>query len=199
VIIGGAAWVSTDWRAVRRALILKVAAYSALLLIAAGLVTAWWISYVHNRDLIAETNTRIEAYRAAAGPLAAEKTISDRALEKVEPLLRRLRFLPVGYAARNDKVPFAAKFGLSQYERLQSSSETAYHVALERMFRPRLMYRLEEVLEANRNVPGFLYEALKVYLMLGGQQPVDRDLVVKLDAARLDRQSLSWRGQCERP
>ena len=178
VIIGEAAWVSTDWRAVRRALILKVAACSALFLIAAGLTTAWWISYVHNRDLIAETNTRIEAYRAAAGPLASEKTISDRALEKVEPLLRRLRFLPVGYAARDDKVPLSAKFGLSQYERLQSSSETAYHFALERMFRPRLMYRLEEVLEANRNVPGFLYEALKVYLMLGGQQPVDRDLVV---------------------
>src|SRR3954468_18475509 len=58
VIIGEAAWVSTDWRAVRRALILKAAAYSALLLVAAGLMTAWWISYVHNRDLIAETNTR---------------------------------------------------------------------------------------------------------------------------------------------
>ena len=31
VIIGEAAWVSTDWRAVRRALILKVAAYTAML------------------------------------------------------------------------------------------------------------------------------------------------------------------------
>src|SRR4030095_4554891 len=30
VIIGEAAWVSTDWRAVRRALILKVAAYTAI-------------------------------------------------------------------------------------------------------------------------------------------------------------------------
>jgi len=178
VIIGEAAWVSTDWRAVRRALIIKIAAYSCIFLVAAAAATAWWVSYRHNKELIAETNTRIEAYRAAAGPLASEKLISDRAFERVEPLLRRLRFLPVGYAARGDKVPFSAKFGLSQYDRLQSSSENVYHVALERMFRPRVMYRLEEVLEANRNVPGFLYEALKVYLMLGGQQPVDRELVV---------------------
>ena len=76
-------------------------------------------------------------------------------------------------------MPLAAKFGLSQYERIQSSSENAYRIALERMFRPRLMFRLEELLEANRNVPGFLYEALKVYLMLGGQQPVDRELVLQ--------------------
>ena len=48
------------------------------------------------------------------------------------------------------------------------------------MFRPRLAFRMEEVLEANRNNPSFLYEALKVYLMLGGraEAPLDRNLVV---------------------
>lgn len=178
VIIGEAAWVSTDWRAVRRALIFKIAAYTCLLAFAAAATTAWIISYLHNKELIAETSTRVEAYRAAAGPLATQKVISDRAYEKVEPLLRRLRFLPVGYASRGKGVPLSARFGLNQYDRLQSSSENAYRVALERMFRPRIMYRLEEVLEANRNSPGFLYEALKVYLMLGGHQPVDRELVL---------------------
>ena len=43
---------------------------------------------------------------------------------------------------------------------------------------PRLIFRLEEQLEANIDDPGFVYEALKVYLMLGGQAPVDRELVV---------------------
>ncbi len=41
------------------------------------------------------------------------------------------------------------------------------------MFRSRLIYRLEEQLEANINDPGFVYEALKVYLMLGGQAKSD--------------------------
>ena len=48
------------------------------------------------------------------------------------------------------------------------------------LFRPRLIFRLEEQLEANRANPGFVYEALKVYLMLGGrtEAPLDRGLVV---------------------
>ena len=46
------------------------------------------------------------------------------------------------------------------------------------MLRSRLIFRLEEQLEANIDNPGFVYEALKVYLMLGGQQPVDRELVL---------------------
>lgn len=178
VIIGEAAWVSTDWRAVRRALILKIAAYTLVIGFAAAAAAAWWISYSHNKALIAETNTQIEAYRAAAGPLANEKVVSDRAFERVEPLLRLLRFLPVGYASRGASVPLGAKFGLNQYDRLRSTSESTYRAALERMFRPRIMYRLEEALEQNRNTPAYLYEALKVYLMLGGQQPVDRELVV---------------------
>jgi len=178
VIIGEAAWVSTDRRAVRRAMIIKAAVYTCVFAFAAATVAVWWTSYSHNKDLIAQTNTRIEAYRAAAGPLLNEKTVSDRALEKVEPLLRRLRFLPAGYATRGTPVPWAAKFGLSQYERLRSSSENVYRIALERMYRSRLIYRMEEVLEANRNTPGYLYEALKVYMMLGGLQPLDRDLVI---------------------
>src|SRR5438552_9632782 len=133
VIIGEAAWVSTDWRAVRRAMIIKAAVYTCVFAFAALATTAWWVSYSHNKDLIAKTDSWIEAYKAAAGPLLNEKVISDRALEKVEPLLRRLRFLPVGYATRSTPVPWTAKFGLSQYDRLRSSSENVYRIAIERM------------------------------------------------------------------
>src|SRR5262249_27181841 len=69
VIIGEAAWVSTDWRAVRRAMIFKTAAYACLFAFAAAAVAAWWTSYGHNKELIAQTETRVEAYRRAAGPL----------------------------------------------------------------------------------------------------------------------------------
>ena len=94
------------------------------------------------------------------------------------PLLHKLRNMPIGYGVREEPEPITATFGLSQRERLQSASETAYQMALERMFRSRLIYRLEEQLEANINNPGFVYEALKVYLMVGGQAPVDREFVV---------------------
>ena len=45
------------------------------------------------------------------------------------------------------------------------------------MFRPRLIYRLEEKLDVKTVDPGSLYEALKVYMMLGGLHPADRELI----------------------
>ncbi len=75
------------------------------------------------------------------------------------------------------QVPLSERYGLSQHPRLLSASDAAYHTALERMFRPRLLYRLEEQLNARISEPAFVYEALKVYLMLGGQHPPDQGLI----------------------
>jgi type VI secretion system protein ImpL len=36
---------------------------------------------------------------------------------------------------------------------------------------------VEKQIEANLNNPVFVYEALKVYMMLGGLQPPDKDLI----------------------
>lgn len=178
VIIGEAAWVSTDPAAVRRARIIKAAAYTALVAVSLALAAAWWISYSRNRALIAQTDEAIAAYRTAAGPLGKETMIGDRDFAKVLPLLHQLRHLPAGYAERGNPTPVAATFGLSQRERLLSASETAYHLGLERLLRPRLIYRMEEQLDAHRSDPGFIYQALKAYLMLGGLQRPDRDLIM---------------------
>ena len=177
VITGEAAWVSSDRAAVRRAMILKAAAFSIIALISAGLLAAWFTSYNRNSALIALTTEADSKYLADAGPYAKETLIGDHDLHKVLPLLNELRNMPAGYAARRSATPMAAGFGLSQRERLQSSSENAYHIALERLFRPRLLFRLEEQLDAKDIDPGFLYEALKVYMMLGGLHPADSDLI----------------------
>ena len=177
VIIGEAAWVSTDRAAVRRSMILKAAAFSAIALLSIGISAAWLTSYTRNRSLIEQTELADKQYLADAGPYAKETLIGDRDLHKVLPLLQELRNMPAGYAVRHVSAPLAAGFGLSQRERLQSSSENAYRVALERMFRPRLIYRLEEQLDGKTVDPGSLYEALKVYMMLGGLHPADRELI----------------------
>lgn len=178
VIVGEAAWVSTDRAAVRRARILKASLYSVVGLLAVAATALWWVSYTKNRELISRTQYGVADYAQNAGPYAHEGVIADRDLHKVLPLLLKLRNLPTGYANRNTPAPLLAKFGLSQRDRLQNSAEQAYHIGLERLFRPRLMYRLEEVLDANKSNPGFIYEALKVYLMIAGIQKTDRDLVV---------------------
>ncbi len=48
---------------------------------------------------------------------------------------------------------------------------------MERALFPRLIWRLEAQLRGNLNNPDFLYEATRIYLMLGSEGPLDRDLV----------------------
>ncbi|MDB5510574.1 MAG: type secretion protein IcmF [Enterovirga sp.] len=180
VIIGEAGWVSTNRAAVRRSNILRVASYGGLAVVCATLVGLWWTSYLRNSQLVQQSNTGLNKYRGEATDVLRESVVADRNFAKVLPLLNTLRYLPTGYAVRDDGTPVLATMGLSQRERLQSAAETSYHTALERMFRSRLIFRMEEQLEANRNNPGFIYEALKVYLMLGGrpEAPPDRELIL---------------------
>src|SRR3954447_19521574 len=144
VIIGEADWVSTDRAAVRRALVIKTIMLSLIGVCAIGLSVAWLTSYKKNSDLI-EQAVKIDGdYAAAGSPLIKQTLIADHDLDKILPLLHRLRNVPVGYATRDAKVPLSQRYGLSQHARLLSSADAAYHTALERMFRPRLLYRLEE-------------------------------------------------------
>jgi type VI secretion system protein ImpL len=178
VVIGEAAWVSTDRKAVRRAFALRAAAYTVLACVTLGGAAAWWTSYNQNVGLIAETNDQTKTFVATAAPIIQEPTVADRDLEKIVPLLDRLRALPAGYAQDGISPPIQATFGLSQWDRLGSSSEAVYKTGLERLLRSRLIFRMEELIEANRAKPDFIYEALKVYLILGGRQKMDEDLIL---------------------
>lgn len=178
LITGEAAWVSTDSAAVLRARLIKAAAITAIVLLCASAALAWWTSYGRNKALIGETIVAAADFHTSAGALANESEISDRDLAKILPALNKLRYLPAGYALRDDAAPFAATFGLSQRERLKSSAIQAYALGLERIFRPRLLYRLEEQLEAKRTDTSFLYDGLKAYLMLGGLRTADRPFLL---------------------
>lgn len=178
VIIGEAGWVSTDLGAARRATLLRAAGFATVALVSLAALGLWWTSFSRNSDLITATNYGLSDYRASAAPVLQETTISERNFSRVLPLLHKLRHLPTGYATRDEPTPMAATFGLSQRDRLQNAAELTYQQALERMLRSRIIFRLEEQLEANQANPGFVYEALKVYMMVGGQAKLDRDLVI---------------------
>ena len=137
------------------------------------------LSFATNRSLIAATDQAMEQYRVAADPQLKNPTVTDVDLENVIGALDTLRNLPAGYENREMPTPTEETFGLSQRDRLVSASETAYRQALERMFRPRLLLRVEQAIEANMTDPLMLYEPLKIYFMLGGKAPkVDDELVV---------------------
>ncbi|MFA6967323.1 type VI secretion system membrane subunit TssM [Bosea sp. (in: a-proteobacteria)] len=178
VIIGEAGWVSTDLGATRRTTLWRVAGFATVAILSLTALGLWWTSFSRNSDLITATNYGLSDYRSSAAPVLQETTISERNFSRVLPLLHKLRNLPAGYATRSDPTPIPATFGLSQRDRLQNAGEITYQQALERMLRSRIIFRLEEQLEANANNPGFVYEGLKVYMMVGGQAKLDRDLVI---------------------
>lgn len=177
VVIGESGWVSTDLGAARRSTALRIAGFAAVALLSLAALGLWWTSFSRNSDLITATNYGLSDYRSAAAPVLQESTISDRNFSRILPLLHKLRNMPAGYATQDEPTPALATFGLSQRERLQNASEITYRQGLERMLRPRIIFRLEEQLDQQANNPGFVYEALKVYMMIGGQAKMDRDLI----------------------
>lgn len=178
VIFSEAGWVAYNRAAVRRDRIVRGVGLASLGVILAAGLTALGISYWENDQLISRMDDAIEEYRVGANTMASETEISSPDLADANSLLLfPLRMLPVGYETRNTDVPLRQTFGLSQHDRLLSASEEAYRRSLERSFRSRLILRVEEQLQRNLDDPEFVYEALKVYRMLGGDRP-DDDLVI---------------------
>lgn len=179
VVFGEAGWVSTNLGAVRRSFFIRAAAFSLIAVATLAILGAWWVSYSRNAALIADTDRAVDSYAAAAGPLLKQDTVSDPDLRPVYERIDGLLNLPTGYATRNEGTPIPQTFGLSQRPRLEAASESSYQSALERLMRPRLVLRLEQQIQKNINEPSFVYEALKVYLMLGGKAPVvDKNLIL---------------------
>ena len=137
------------------------------------------MSYTRNAALIAATEQGVNDYASIAGPFIKQNSVTDPNLLPIYELIGSLPNLPVGYAKRNDSTPVEQTFGLSQRPRLQDASNDLYRQALERLLRPRLILSLEQQIQKNIDDPSFVYEALKVYLMLGGKAPqVDNDLIL---------------------
>jgi type VI secretion system protein ImpL len=179
VIFGEAGWVSTNIAAVRRSFALHAAVFSLVGLATLGVIALWWTSFRANEALIAATQRGVADYAASAGPLIKQNSVTDPSLLPIYELIGSLPNLPVGYNKRNDPTPIGQTFGLSQRPRLQDASDQLYQQALERLMRPRLILALEQQIQRNIDNPTFVYEALKVYLMLGGKAPsVDKNLIL---------------------
>lgn len=178
VVFAESGWVSYDRRAVRLANAGRYGTLAAITLATLAVLGAWSWSYFRNKALITSTENAVAEYRVLADAELKKTTISDTDFDTVLDYLHKLRYMPVGYAHRDEPTPLGETFGLSQRARLVSAADTSYRQALERMLRSRLILRLEKQIEQNINDPIVVYEALKVYLMLGGKAPkVDDDLI----------------------
>ena len=177
VVFTESGWVSTNIAHIRRNFAMRAAAYAALFLVVVGVGGAWGYSYMRNAAIEEQIDFAIDEYRELAASQINEVKVGDGELHSVLQPLDKLRNMPLGYASLDDDVPFSEGLGLGQHDRLQAANVAAYRDALDRLFLPRLIYRMEQLLEKNIQNTAFVYEALKVYLMLGGQAKMDEDLV----------------------
>ncbi|SON55886.1 type VI secretion protein IcmF [Hartmannibacter diazotrophicus] len=173
VIFEESGLVSSDRSAVRRSMLLHNGALALVALLTAGMVGLWWWSFSSNRALIDNVDVAANDFRAAAEDDLSQTTVSDGDLGNIPDLLNRLATFPVGYHNRMWP-PVGETFGLSQRADLEASATSSYHKALERLLRSRLVLRLERQIGDNIDNPNFLYEALKVYLMLVGSPDVPK-------------------------
>jgi type VI secretion system protein ImpL len=147
-----------------------VAAAAALVLV------AWGVSFFQNRTFqsaLGESSAQAATLIRETGIDLVEARDTDPDLEQSLAVLRSLRNLPQGYAEQAAGEPgLLRRFGLYQTSHADQAVE-AYRDGLRRIMLPRLILRLEQYMASHGGDPLSLYQALKVYLMMGGQGPMD--------------------------
>jgi type VI secretion system protein ImpL len=189
VVFQEAGIVSRNRRVERRRVILGWASVSLATVAILGMAAIWYYSYLGNKQLIADFDSAIGAYQQQVAATGLQlNPVQDARLDLILPPLQTLRTMPAGYEQRQAGVPLSLRFGLYQGDKLGVEADAAYRRALNGLFLPRLLFRLESQLRANIGNPEFVYQALKVYLMLGVQGPLDKDLVEEWMAADWEAQ-----------
>jgi type VI secretion system protein ImpL len=171
VILGEALLVTGRSGRMQRRQALRIAGFSLVgtATIVGGLLL--WRADTANRVAVQQADEALAAYRQI---LAGTKLdpVADDDFPHVVPLLDAAGNLP-----RGDGSWEARLFGLSQGAKLAQSNRLVYEHALQRVLLPRLIWRLEQQMRGRFGDPDFLYEATRVYLMLGSAGPLDPELV----------------------
>src|SRR3984957_613632 len=171
VIFGEAMLVSRDPAAVKRAWLMRIGAASIAALVALVGAGALIQTSMVNKHAISSEDQAVAAYITAAKSLPLDP-VNDDDLAKVAPVLDMARNLPYGAQMPATETQWFP--GLSQTGKLGAGADQIYTNALNNIFLPRLLWRLEGQMRKNITDAPFLYEATRTYLMLGSAGPLDR-------------------------
>ena len=176
VIFGEAMLVSERPGVAGRRLLLRGGAFAGIALIFAAGALLLWRAHAVAQQQLADTQKTLAAYDEIAAKAGPFDPVGDGDLRRVLPLLDAARHLPYGYEPSEEKSGFWRSV-FSQEEKLGVGARTIYRDALQRVLLPRLLWQLESEMRTNMSRPDFLYEATRVYLMLGRLGPLDPALV----------------------
>lgn len=127
-----------------------------------------------NYEAVGQSDAALRAYTDALRSLLLDPVV-DANLPAVAPVLDLAGALPFGVDAHS--APTHVLPGLDQTAKLGEGATQVYVRALDNILLPRLIFRLEGQMLQNFNNPEFLFQAMKVYLMLGSAGPLDPNAV----------------------
>jgi type VI secretion system protein ImpL len=162
----------------RRRRVLALAVWGGAVLVLAGGLAASWSSYARERGRAAAMQAAI-ADATTAGQALQFDPVTDGDVLPLLPYLDATRRLQqaAGEPGFLGGTSGLGGLGLGQGEKLAAGAGTAYRHALDRVLLPRLLAGIEAQMRASLQQPDRLYEAARVYLMLGRQGPLDAALV----------------------
>lgn len=176
VIFGEAGLVNRDPKVERRQRVRQYAGLGVCGVIVVVALGLWSWSWSNNRQFITDVHAAAARYNTQYAELARNGA-HNADLRPILPALATLRSVRGGYEDRTKPTPTRLTFGLYQGVKLGDAADDAYARALDDLLLPRLMGQLEVQIQASMAKPAVLYEALKVYLMLGRQGPLDSKLI----------------------
>lgn len=150
-----------------------VAAGAAVLAIALGL---WARSFVAHGPLLAQLEQSSGAY--ASKIQSAVQAAPDVTPADLVPALNELRDAPFAATAPVSVRSAGFGLGLDQKRKVRGRLNAKYRTGLQEGLQPAVLAELAGQLRDNQNDPYALFEILRVYLMAGGQGPLDADAVV---------------------
>jgi type VI secretion system protein ImpL len=170
VVFGEAGLVSADLGARRRKRRIAQGAAAMATVGILGLGAAWGMTYMQTLRQISQVTERTADFRKLSSTIPVQD-VADSDFRRVAESLDILRAAPEGFQAGLA----GPELGLGQSEKVLSGYHGAYRRALNGLLLPRILVRLQDHIRERPINPNLLFDSLKLYLMLGGQGPLDRD------------------------
>lgn len=148
-------------------------AFLSVIALTTLMATIWITSFANNKIYIQQVAEQTKEVQQTLKSIDPNQT--DPLLDL--PVLDKARDIPGGYADQDEGTPWSLNFGLYQGDKLGEASVSLYEKLLKEVFLPGLMLRIEQQLQNNANNTDYLYEALKVYLMLAYPEHYNPDAI----------------------
>lgn len=150
---------------------IKGLSLAAVFLLTAVTLFAWTLSFHKNKSYIQDIDGISQVMTSDAAALVPD----DKNVLSSLPLLTKAHNISV--VEEHDNKLQGLRYGLNQAGKLSAAATGKYQSLLMDAFLPRISWRLEKQLEQHQDDSDFLFEALKVYLMLDDKEHYNADTV----------------------